>query len=506
MSVTISSDFTETNTDPFITSESKKYYNGIIAGSGSYYYTEPVGANKQLYIFQRAGDTSAASGSITINEPASVNYYLVGGGGGGGSAGGGGGGSYVSSSVTTNSGQILSITIGGGGNGVSTSPTGITAGTDGGVTTFNSTTANGGSYSVNTYSDAYRGNKFVDQLANTYFYGGGGGGGAGTSTYRVGGNGYLSLGGRSSGSGGGGGGGWENNGGNATSNPSTAGNGGTGGTGGTNGTGTNPQFGTANGAGGGGGGGTGNGGNGGPGGGGGGTGGSGGGAGSGGAGGGGGGGNASKSGGNGGVGGGGGGKSNPGTGSNTGGKGGVGLVVLVITFSAPCFKLGTKILTDNGYKRIEELRKGNLVKTLLNNYQPIVMIGKQDIYHTACQERIKDQLYKCSPNQYPELFEDLFITGGHSILVDDFLSDEQKNKTNKLFGKIYVTDNKYLLLACVDERASVYETPGKYTIYHLALENEDDCANYGIYANGLLVESCSKRFLKQISRMELIHF
>lgn len=42
------------------------------------------------------------------------------------------------------------------------------------------------------------------------------------------------------------------------------------------------------------------------------------------------------------------------------------------------------------------------------------------------------------------------------------------------------------------------------TIYHLALENESYYNNYGIYANGLLVESCSQRYLKELSNMELI--
>jgi len=29
--------------------------------------------------------------------------------------------------------------------------------------------------------------------------------------------------------------------------------------------------------------------------------------------------------------------------------------------------------------------------------------------------------------------------------------------------------------------------------------------NYGIYANGLLVESCSKRYLIELSKMEIIN-
>jgi hypothetical protein len=39
-----------------------------------------------------------------------------------------------------------------------------------------------------------------------------------------------------------------------------------------------------------------------------------------------------------------------------------------------------------------------------------------------------------------------------------------------------------------------------YSIYTL----EDYYMNYGIYANGLLVETCSQRYLKKLSGMEII--
>jgi len=131
------------------------------------------------------------------------------------------------------------------------------------------------------------------------------------------------------------------------------------------------------------------------------------------------------------------------------------------------------------------------------------MIGKKDIYHRNLQERIKNQLYKCSPSKYPEVFEDLVITGCHCILVDNFINEDEKEKTIEINDRIFVTDNKYRLPACVDHRSSIYEIEGTYTIYHIALENENYYMNYGIYANGLLVESCSKRYLKEYSNMIL---
>jgi hypothetical protein len=169
-----------------------------------------------------------------------------------------------------------------------------------------------------------------------------------------------------------------------------------------------------------------------------------------------------------------------------------------------CFKEDTKILTENGYKVIQDLKKGELVQTLRNGFIPIDIIGKQEVYHVACDKRIKDQLYKYSVSDIPELIEDLVLTGCHSVLIDCFTDDEQRNETIAINGDTYVTNGKYRLPAVVDKRSSIYENEGKYTIYHLALENDNYYANYGIYANGLLVESCSKRYIKELSGMEII--
>jgi hypothetical protein len=169
-----------------------------------------------------------------------------------------------------------------------------------------------------------------------------------------------------------------------------------------------------------------------------------------------------------------------------------------------CFKEGSKILTNKGYVAVENLRRGDLIKTSMDGYIPLFMIGKRQITHSAVEERIKDQLYKCSSEKYPELFEDLIITGCHSILIDTYSSEEEREKTIEVNGDTYVTDEKYRLPACADERATVYENVGEHTIYHFALENPDYFMNYGIYANGLLVETCSQRYLKELSMMELI--
>ena len=173
------------------------------------------------------------------------------------------------------------------------------------------------------------------------------------------------------------------------------------------------------------------------------------------------------------------------------------------TENNPCFLHDTKILTDKGYVKIQSLRKGDRIQTLNHGFVPIDMIGFKHMYHPAQKERIADQLYKYSSATHPEIFEDLVITGCHSILIEEFTDSKQRDKTNEVLGDIFITDNKYRLPACVDENSKIYETPGKYTIYHLALENHDYYMNYGVFANGLLVETTSKRYMKELSNMTL---
>jgi hypothetical protein len=118
----------------------------------------------------------------------------------------------------------------------------------------------------------------------------------------------------------------------------------------------------------------------------------------------------------------------------------------------PCFKENSKILTIHGYIPIQNLRKGDLIKTLKHDHVPVDMIGMSEFINPICEERIKDKLYVCSQTEYPEVFEDLIITGSHSILVDEFKNDERE-KTAQILTRIFVTDNKYRLPACVDERS-----------------------------------------------------
>jgi hypothetical protein len=173
----------------------------------------------------------------------------------------------------------------------------------------------------------------------------------------------------------------------------------------------------------------------------------------------------------------------------------------------PCFLEGSQILCLNSkgeqeYIPIEKIRPGVPVKTLKDGFVKVDMIGVSTTKN-APMDITHDRVYRLSTEKYPELFEDLYLTGWHAVLVDK-LTDVQKAKTRQIFGKLYCTEGKFRLLSCLDERAELLELPGDYNIYHIALENPDYYSNYGILANGLLVETCSKRYLKEHSGMTLL--
>jgi len=174
---------------------------------------------------------------------------------------------------------------------------------------------------------------------------------------------------------------------------------------------------------------------------------------------------------------------------------------------SPCFLEDTKILcfvdNEEKYMKIQDIKPGVMVKTNENGYKSVDMIGHSKIYNSGNNHRSKNRLYKCSKDKYPELNDDLYITGCHSILVDNITSVERE-KIIEFLGNVYITGKKYRLIACVDERTEPYNKEGVFNIWHIALENDNYYNNYGIYANGLLVESISKRYLKELSGMTLV--
>jgi len=188
----------------------------------------------------------------------------------------------------------------------------------------------------------------------------------------------------------------------------------------------------------------------------------------------------------------------------------IGAMTIAINISYTCFKEDTKILcfidNEEKYTPVQDMKKGTLVKTCMNGYVPVHSIGTRKIYNPANKLRSKNRLYKCTKENYPDLTEDLIITGCHSILIDiENVTLDMRKKTKELLGEDddWVTDLRYRLRACLDDRAEPYEEEGVFNIWHFALDHYDEHMNYGVYANGLLVESCDINMMVNYSGLEI---
>ena len=172
-----------------------------------------------------------------------------------------------------------------------------------------------------------------------------------------------------------------------------------------------------------------------------------------------------------------------------------------------CFKTGSKILClkdcREQYVPVEELRRGDLVKILSGEYIKINLIGKSMIDNPDNGDRGPNRLFILRRANYPDLNEDLIITGCHSRLVDK-LTDKQRNRHLHLMSNLYMTTGKFRLMAFIDEKAEPYRDPGVHEIWHFALDNENEVCNYGVYANGLLVETASIKSMRKIAGINLL--
>jgi hypothetical protein len=154
-----------------------------------------------------------------------------------------------------------------------------------------------------------------------------------------------------------------------------------------------------------------------------------------------------------------------------------------------CYLKGSLILTSNNtYVPIEDLKKGDLIKTYKHGDIKIHGVGKKMFCNV--KTTILFSLYHNKKTN-------LTITGGHSLLVDSITKEQEEKQLDFLFNE--KIEDKYCLLSCFSEDFELIEPDNKeMEIYHLCLESEDVNTHYGIWANDTLTESCPiSRFINK---------
>jgi hypothetical protein len=179
---------------------------------------------------------------------------------------------------------------------------------------------------------------------------------------------------------------------------------------------------------------------------------------------------------------------------------GFNVTAISLAAAASCFNEGTKILSlknnKEEYVSIQELRKGDIVKTYLHGYKKIDLIGKAQLRNNI-SDKWKNNMFVMHKTSENNLIEDLIMTGGHSILVDELKRDDFKEERVRYYeiqkNNPWTIDGKHLLLAGVSKFFKEINDNEIYTYYNFTLESDDDNdKRYGIWANGILAEIPSK--------------
>jgi len=162
-----------------------------------------------------------------------------------------------------------------------------------------------------------------------------------------------------------------------------------------------------------------------------------------------------------------------------------------INFDVTCFLEGTEILclidNEEKYIKIEDISDDTMIKTYKHGYKKLLLKSHQKVHNNiVCMK--KDSLNNNVP------FNDLKVTTGHSMLVDN-LTDDEITEIEK-WNPVKKIDDKFLILSRVSKYFEEYDIKELNNVYHLILEADDLDTQYGIYANGVLMESMSKQFLE----------
>lgn len=138
------------------------------------------------------------------------------------------------------------------------------------------------------------------------------------------------------------------------------------------------------------------------------------------------------------------------------------------------------------YKKIQDIKKGDFVKTKYHGYKPVLLKVCQTI--SVYKSTFCANIFCLRKEKNKDLTKDLYLTGGHAIAVDEMTPEDQESVL-KIWGVNQTIDDKLLLLAgCGADFEKIKKTK-KYKSFHILLEPNETNIRYLIWANGILSES-----------------
>jgi len=179
-----------------------------------------------------------------------------------------------------------------------------------------------------------------------------------------------------------------------------------------------------------------------------------------------------------------------------------------------CFSEGTKILSLTNFKNeiyekniekslasqikeeyilVQDLKIGDLVKTYLHGYRRISKVLKGNFKNNPKEKGVANCMYRMLKTKDNGIIEDLTLTRNHGVLVEK-LSENEEKKVDK--NNLQVVDGLLSIITADSDKFEKVEDTNVYNYYHFCLDGDgDNDRRFGIYANGLLVETPSNNMM-----------
>jgi hypothetical protein len=181
-----------------------------------------------------------------------------------------------------------------------------------------------------------------------------------------------------------------------------------------------------------------------------------------------------------------------------------------------CFSEGTKILCytqlENSlicilkeeYRLVQHLKIGDLVKSYLHGYRRVSKVISGSFVNNPNDQGVSNCMYKMIKTDENGLIEDLTLTRNHGVLVEK-LTENKEKKVDK--NNLPIIDGLLsIITADCDKFEKVMDT-NTYKYYHFSLEtNGDNDRRFGVWANGLLVETPSNNMMDNALNIKPLDF
>jgi hypothetical protein len=174
-----------------------------------------------------------------------------------------------------------------------------------------------------------------------------------------------------------------------------------------------------------------------------------------------------------------------------------------------CFSEGTRILgltaqLKEEYRLVQDLLIGDFIKSYLHGYRKVSKILKGSFVNNPTEHGVANCMYRMSKTEDNGLIEDLTLTRNHGVLVEKLTEDEEK-KVDK--NNLPVIDGLLSIITSDSDKFEKVKDTNVYNYYHFSLDGDgDNDRRFGVYANGLLVETPSNNMMDGAMNIKPLDF